>query len=203
MLVVVAMYFFLSPWIYRLIHNIERDGWNAPEVASIAFLVLFPFMLWALAKGVKRTNTSKMARIRALYPGSLVLPAGRAWFMAPPLRSWPQRQYDRTGYLPFVLVATADRLRIYRERFRGQPTLAGEVPWKAVRSVRAFPAKEDVTRIDAKVLALDLDSGRTDLADPIELYLCSDDGEVLVGGAFDEAEARLESIRVTGLRDRG
>ena len=196
----VAAFLFLSPWVYRLVHDIVRDGWNAPEVAAVAFLVLAPFMFWGLAKGVKRANTSKMARIRSLYPGSLVLPAGWAWFMAPPLRSWPKMQYDRRGYIPFVLVATPDCLRIYREPFRGQPVLAGELPWEAVRSVRAFRTEEDITRPDAKVLALDLDSGGTDLADPVELYLCSDDGEDLVGDGFAAAEARLESMRVSARR---
>ncbi|MGY3565075.1 hypothetical protein ACVWWH_000768 [Sinomonas sp. RB5] len=81
--------------------------------------MLWPSMVWGLAKGVKRAKTSKRAQLRSLFPGTLVVPAGWAWFMVPALRSWPQIQYDRRAYIPFVPVATPDGLRIIWSRSVG------------------------------------------------------------------------------------
>ncbi|MDQ6754963.1 MAG: hypothetical protein M3017_16585, partial [Actinomycetota bacterium] len=169
-------------------------------IFGIAVFVFLPLLFWALAVGTTRFNGSHMARTRAAFPGLLVLPAGWAWFMVPPLRSWPYKRVAQAGHIGFLLVADEQHLAVYRKRFRKGYVLAGQLPWGSVRSMGEIPSTGAGDEPGTKVLALELDSKGSDLSDRLELYLCADDVSILAGAEFDEAKGRLESVRAAARR---
>ncbi|WP_138445256.1 hypothetical protein [Sinomonas susongensis] len=186
--------------LYRLVRDIMQHGLTGANISGVAVFVFLPLLIWALAVGTKRFNRSHMARTRAAFPGLLVLPAGWASFMVPPLRSWPNKPVEPRGYLAFLLVAHEQHLAVHRQRFRKGYVLAGQLPWGSVRSVGDVPSKGAADKPGTKVLALDLDSQGTDLPDRLELYLCADDASILAGAEFDEAKRQLERVRSAALR---
>ncbi|MHA7167093.1 hypothetical protein ACX801_02890 [Arthrobacter bambusae] len=126
--------------LYRLVHDILNEGLTGSDIFGIAVFVFLPVLCWALAVGTKRFNRSHMARTRAAFPGLLVLPAGWAWFMVPPLRSWPYKPIKNAGYIGFLLVAHEQHLAVYKTQFLKGYVLAGQLPWDRVRSIGDIPA---------------------------------------------------------------
>lgn len=187
--------------LYRLVHDIMHEGLTGPNIFGIAVFVLLPVLCWALAVGTTRFNRSHMARTRAAFPGLLVLPAGWAWFMVPPLRSWPYKPIKNAGYIGFLLVAHEQHLAVYRTRFGKGYVLAGDLPWARVQSIGEIPANPaSGDKPGTKVLTLGLDPQGSDLSDRLELYLCADDASILAGAEFDEAKGRLESVQAAARR---
>lgn len=187
--------------LYRLVHDILNEGLTGPNIFGIAMFVFLPALCWALAVGTTRFNRSHMARTRAAFPGLLVLPAGWAWFMVPPLRSWPYKSIKNAGYIGFLLVAHEQHLAVYKTQFRKGYVLAGQLPWNRVQSIGNIPANPaSGDKPGTKVLTLELDARESNLSDRLELYLCADDASILAGAEFDEAKDRLESVRAATLR---
>lgn len=181
--------------LYRLVHDIMRDGLTGSNLSGVAVFVLLLFLVWGLAVGTTRFNSSHLARTRAAFPGRLVLPAGWAWFMVPPLRSWPYKPIKNAGYIGFLLVAHDQHLAVYRTRFRKGYVLAGQLPWNRVLSIGDIPSNPaSGDKPGTKVLTLELDSQESELSDRLELYLREDDASILAGAEFEEAKGRLESV---------
>lgn len=117
-------------------------GLTGPNLSGVAVFVLLPFFVWGLAVGTTRFNSSQMARTRAAFPGLLVLPAGWAWFMVPPLRSRPYKPIKNAGYIRFLLAAHEQHLTVYRTRFRKGYVLAGQLACNRVRSIGDIPSNQ-------------------------------------------------------------
>jgi|BarGraNGADG00212_1021973.scaffolds.fasta_scaffold53369_1 hypothetical protein len=178
---------------YRFVHDVVRHGWNASEIVLIAFLLLFPVVIWMSLKLSRTGTAANMANTRASHPGATVMAAGWAGsFMPPPLQPAAMPAFTTKGYRLYVVVATTESLALYSYRYRRVPVLAGELPWKSVRLLSVVPVKPGQERLGTRFLSLSVDPGGTDLSRDIELYLCRDDGKILLGDAFDEAKTRIE-----------
>jgi len=191
---------------YRFVHDVVRYGWNASEIALIAFLLLFPVMIWMSLELSRRGTAASMAKTRTSHPDATVIAAGWAGsFMPPPLQPGAMPAFTTKGYRLYVVVASTESLALYSYRYRRVPVLAGELPWKSVRSLSVVPVKPGQEEPGTRFLSLNVDLAGTDLSRDIELYLCHDDGKILLGDAFDEAKTRLEhlwSASVHGPRER-
>jgi len=186
---------------YRFVHDVALYGWNAAEIATIASLLLFPVVIWMSLKLGRRGTAARMAETRASHPGATVIAAGWAGsFMSPPLQPGAMPAFTTKGHRLYVVVASTESLALYSYRYRRVPVLAGELPWSAVRSLSVVPVKPGQDKPGTRFLSLNVDPAGTDLSRDIELYLCHDDGRILLGDAFDEAKTRVEQLRSASVR---
>jgi hypothetical protein len=172
---------------------------NLHDRVPAAVAGLYP----AGAQGELARHRFKELETRASFPDSTVMAAGWAWFMAPPLRTGTMKPYDRKGYRLYVLVASMDHLGLYSYRYRRDPKLAGQLPWRSVRAIDVVPVKPGEEKPGTQVLTLSVNSAGTDLSETIEFYLCADNGDILRGPEFDEAKSRLEQAWSNGTRGLG